>query len=449
MGWLGKLFRRPSIPESFILPGGTSRSSLVPSPDSTKLAYIVVASRGHHVEVNGRSEPTFDAVAGLAFSPDSRAVAYAGCRGGRWFALFGGREYGPYDDIGKTSPLVSPDSAGIAYTARVRNEWFVVRDGERIGGPYEGFSPGGPVFSPDSRKVGYVIKRGQQWAAAVNGDEFPPYPTITQRSWVFSPDSESLAYVAATRLDQQGARWAGEHSVVVNALEQEPWPYDTQGPLGVFPEVYFSPDSQRRAYGVTTSGGFGFVVDGVLQRQYDGLVSGRSDRSEEWALYPGHERAACRREAFTFSPDSRHCAYAMADNRRHKHALVYDGEEMKTHDGILNAPISFSPDSSRIAYGAEDGGAQYVVLDWTPLGRAYGLCLAGNPASFSPDGEHVAYVAMKAPQQYLLCLEFTNWPVPGLPPLGAHIVWEDNQCVHTLVASERQVGVCRYRAGEY
>ena len=52
-----------------------------------------------------------------------------------------------YDDIGKDTPLFSPDSKHLAYIAKKGAKWHVVHD-SRVSEGYDAVSI--PVFSPDS-----------------------------------------------------------------------------------------------------------------------------------------------------------------------------------------------------------------------------------------------------------------------------------------------------------
>jgi hypothetical protein len=441
-----RLFGEALESDGFYLPPEVVKESVTPSPDATRLAYAVRDYRGQHVEVNGRAFADYRAVAGITFSPDSRHIAYAALHGYQWFAAFDEREYGPYDDIGKTSPVINPLSTGVAYTALLGRKWYVFVDGEMVGGPYEGFGAGGVVFSPDAQRIVYVVKRGDRWLAVVDGEEHKAFPTIMQKSQTFSFDSKKVVYVAGIKGAWIGHAFVGEDSVVVNGEIQQPWKHDDTATQkeGLSNEIFFSPDSRRMAYSVVQKGKFFFVIDGIPQKKYDGLVSGWKG-NPQWAHFPDYGKASCRSGSFSFSPDSRHFAYAVADRRRNRHVLVYDGEESGTHQGIANEPIVFSPDSSRLAYTAAAGGGQFLVLDRTPLRAYYGT--ASIPPRFSPDSQHVAYIAMNSPSEYVLVIDTQSWRLQGAPPLGANLVWDNCSTVHVLVADGRKVTVERYPIG--
>jgi hypothetical protein len=134
--------------------------ALLPSADSTRLACIAGNSSGMHVEVNGQvvGNRSYDEVAGLTFSSDSKHVAFA-ARGGRtWIVVFDGQEGPGWDGIGQTSPIIAPDCTSCVYAAIRNGKWHVVF-GETEHGSYEDFGPGGIAVSPDSTRCAYVIKK--------------------------------------------------------------------------------------------------------------------------------------------------------------------------------------------------------------------------------------------------------------------------------------------------
>src|SRR5256885_446446 len=104
--------------DTFTLPVGTVGPTLTPSPDSTRLAYAVQDQQGQYLEVNGislRCSLNCNHVQRITFSPDSRTIAYGTERAGKWLLVHNECEYGQYDDIGISSPVISPDSSHFAY----------------------------------------------------------------------------------------------------------------------------------------------------------------------------------------------------------------------------------------------------------------------------------------------------------------------------------------------
>lgn len=440
--------------ESFEVPRGAKPKSSVPSPDATRVAYVVEDRGSVHIEVSGRRVPgDYDDVRNLTWSPDSHRLACLGRRGSRGFIRFileEGEELGPYDDIGITSPAFSPDSRHIAYAACRGGRWYAMLDGKAVGEACEGFVPGGLLFSPDSRNIAYAIKKETHWAVLVNGEVRGTHLGVIERSLSFSPDSARLAYFALHSRRKEGffrSLFGGGPEVwntglVVNGRWEQLWKHDeTSQRDGVAPDIYFSSDSRRIAYLAKQEGKSFVVVDGTPQRKGDGLVSGWG-ADPSWALFPDHGKVSCKPGSISFSPDSRHVAYALAEGDRH--VLVYDGEVRARHEKMTNAPVLFSPDSRKVAYAAEEGDDQLVVVDDRPGKRYHGI--AGD-RGFSPDSSHFVYFAMYAPKEYACVVDDEEWPLPGGPVLGSRIVWNDDHNLHALIAKDRRVMVVRLQLG--
>ena len=146
-----------------------------------------------------------------------------------------------------------------------------------------------------------------------------------------------------------------------------------------FYHMYFSPNNKHFAYAVAEDKTYFFVVDGEKEKKYD-AVSG-----------------------FTFSSNSQHYAYSASKSKNGY--IIFDGEEQKKYNWV-QSPI-FSPDSKRFAYIAIDtsafgflnkfvvhaaiGGEYFVILDGTEqkkYDRIFNL-------TFSPDSKHFAYTAQQ------------------------------------------------------
>ncbi|MSV27899.1 MAG: hypothetical protein EXQ52_04025 [Bryobacterales bacterium] len=237
----GKFLGRPTkngstSPEEFTLP--YSVAALLPSADSTRLACIAVDSDGMHVEVNGRvvGDESYDEVAGLAFSADSRHIAFAARRGRTWKVVFDGKESSGWAAVGQSGPIIAPDCKSCVYSAMRDGEWYVVF-GETIQGPYEEIGEGGIAVSPDSTRLAYVIRKNGAWLMTADGQVCPSFRGITKASWTFSPDSKRFAYIATIT--------TGELAVVLDQEPQRRWPKGSNA--GMNEEMFFSPDSRRLA----------------------------------------------------------------------------------------------------------------------------------------------------------------------------------------------------------
>lgn len=439
---------------SFNLPSMAVTSSIIASPDSTHIAYVVADPMGVHVGLNGRSFYPYEYIAGgiggqgITFSPDSQRIGYVAGRNGKRFVVCDEVEYRRYDKIGMTSPVFSPDSKRVAYTAaKQRNSWFgkkqsenwfAVVDEQIIGGPYEGFAPGGILFSPDSQKIAYVVKDGENWSVILDGKVHGKYSHTRMRTLTFSPDSTKLGYVALVGGKVNSGR-IGEAIIIVDGLPPKVWPYNEKAETCVSTDIYFSPNSERVAYWVSRNGKSFLVVDGIQHKEYDGdIVSGWNypENHPEAVKLPGYGRMSWKPGNISFSPDSKHFASAVEDSTQC--VLVYDGADRMQHQKITSWPIIFSPDSKRIVYVAEKERTQFVVLDWTLQKSYYGIT---GDRRFSPDSRHLAYFAMEQQNKFSLAIDQETVAIQGGPVHGANIVWDDSDKLHTLVADRRSISV--------
>jgi len=436
--------------ENFRLPDETIRKSLIVSPDSSHLAYAVQTKKGIHLEVNGIKISDFYVnIFGTQFSPDSRKVAFVAVYKNKMFVLCDGIEYGPFDDVGKTSPAFSPDSKYIAYTAKRSNQWFVYINKKKIDGPFEGFAPGGIVFSPNSKRIGYVVKKGDYWFAVDNGNKHNPFLTIIQRSWGFSPDSNKFVYIAGIDGCLKGINWIGKAAVIINGERGKAYKHeDHSSQNGLSNEIYFSPDSQIISYSVVQNGKFFFVINDEKQKEYNGIVSGWQG-DPQFSLHPDFGKASFKGNCIVFSQDSQHYAYAA---RGYRHVLVYDGKEISNHKSIANKPIIFSPDGNYFAYAAEDEEEevagdyppQLLYVNSKPL-KTYASIAAMEPV-FSPNSSHIAYLASSENNNYVLAVDNSEpIVIKGGPVLGSKINWIDLKTIHCMLSLPKNViSIVRY-----
>ena len=85
------------------------------------------------VVIDGQQDKLYDIINGpsLAFSPDSRRVAYLARDGEHWVAIIDGQESKPYDDA--RGLLFSPDSFHAAYVANIDGNAVLMVDGKKAG----------------------------------------------------------------------------------------------------------------------------------------------------------------------------------------------------------------------------------------------------------------------------------------------------------------------------
>jgi len=102
----------------------------------------------------------------------------------------------------------------------------------------------------------------------------------------------------------------------------------------------------------------------------------------------------------TFSPDSRHLAYAACRDELPPRGAAYATPSLTwgiVHDGVMEQTFddvgapAFSPDGRHLAYVAISGGMSFLVMDGVSQA---GVGASGSPTvTFSPDGNLAAYVA--------------------------------------------------------
>jgi WD40-like Beta Propeller Repeat len=318
------------------------------SPDSRRLAYVAYRTVSqqifqylppfripvkHFLVIDGSEGEPFDRVVhgSVVFSPDSRRVAYAAEREGKYLIVVDGQEGRLFDDI--YNPVFSPDGRHVAYVGGKVGSRSAVVDGEIVSAKYPDVGGAtGVVFSPDGQRLAYAVltASGTEFVV-IDGKEDEAFDNVGKLC--FSPDSRRVLYAA----------WrAGKAFAVLDGVPGRA--YDMVG----YPAQPFSPDSRRVAYLAARDGKQVVVVDGQEEGDYEAVP---------WLW---------------FSPDSRRVAYRA--QRGQKEFAVVDGHEGKPYD-LIFAP-TFSPDSRRVAYFAEHAGKTFVVVDGVE-GRAkeYSFCV--------------------------------------------------------------------------
>ncbi len=193
-------------------------------------------------------------------SPDGRHVGYMAQNEGKWTVYLDNAPGKPYDAIGASSLVFSPDSQRLAYAAKRTvdkvDKWLIVVDG--IEGPeHEMVASGPPLFSPDSKHVAYLMMRGKKWIVVLDGKEGNEYDSIGAGTLLFSADSRRAAYLAF-----RGPKWY----MVVDGKESEP--YDGGSAAA------FGPDGKTVAYWAVRNQKWFLVVNGVESKDYDGYIRG-------------------------------------------------------------------------------------------------------------------------------------------------------------------------------
>jgi Tol biopolymer transport system component len=341
--------------------------ALVISPDGTRGAYVKRVNG-----LKGRLQVVIDGNVGQAdyeqvgrnlvtFSPDSRRVAFAAAREGKWHVVLDGVEGEPFDAVAGDSITFSPDGARLAYVADRGDTSLVVLDGA-AGKAYDAVIDGSLTFSADGARLAYVALTGGKEVLVLDGAEGIAYERFGPPR--FSRDGKHVACVATA---------TGSSAVVLDGNEGRALRGDDQ----VHPaSLAFSPDGERLAYVVGPPGRMRAVIDGAEGKAYEQVYDG----------------------SIAFSPEGRRVAYMAkrAGARRGPSAVVViDGNDDKPHDGVVPGTLRFSADGRRVAYLAENVGADGTVRRCAVVDGVAGTAYdwVRDAPVFSPDGRHFAYVA--------------------------------------------------------
>lgn len=252
------------------------------SPDSQKLAFIARKDGKDVVVVRDKDgekqRQPHDWIVCLTFSPNSQKIVYEAGSGQRWggggkqFVVIGdsaGDREGLQYDLIMGPPIVSADSQEVAYEAVDGGKYFVVV-GDRVGKKYDRVRD--IAFLPGKREVVYVGQRDKREFLVVGEQESKPY----ERIWLFalSPDGKKVMVVAQEAVKQITAgSWSFGGAFIVLG-DKEGKRFTTVAPYREPHGPVFSPDSQTFAYVATQLPGRFFVVVGDSEGQdYDGIQS--------------------------------------------------------------------------------------------------------------------------------------------------------------------------------
>lgn len=204
------------------------------SPDSKRVAYVAVDNKKQMLVVDGvESKERYDRIHNMTFSPDSSRLAYIGMhndrdsvrlageiyrlkRGDRMITVLMGELQGKGQCDRVYGLVFSPDSKRLAYAATRDGRYFAAVDGAEQA-EYDQVCV--PIFSPDSRHIVYSAKREDRWFFMVDGVEGPEYDNpienlqIGTLDWrityqvpiIFDPDNPAKFYTTVTR-DQRTLR---------------------------------------------------------------------------------------------------------------------------------------------------------------------------------------------------------------------------------------------------
>jgi hypothetical protein len=313
------------------------------SPDRAR-DLRVVEHRGQYIVLDGQRGRTYDGIGigALAFSADSRHLAYAARRGSHWRVVIDGREGPPFDGI--ASVFYSADSAHVAYAALRGRSWHVVVDGKT-----------GPAFDAllgDSLQFGgarfaYVATRATAYHAVVDGVVGPRFDGIA--GLTFSAAGAHVGYLGR-RGNQAFAVIDGVTSAGYTAIDS-----------------FAIAGNGRSGYIALDRGGWHAVVDGTA----------------------GPARDLVR--TIAFSSDGAHVAY-VARREQGDTNVVVDGVEGASYTGVRPATLVFPHGNGQPSFVAQRDFRFFVVRDGVE-GPVFDDV---RMPVHSADGAHWAYVGRLA-----------------------------------------------------
>jgi hypothetical protein len=408
------------------LPPADQKCWHVVSPDARRVAYSLHREGKQVVYLDGAGGNEYGDVEFMFFTQDSKhLVCLAKRLDGKVCYIIDGRESRAYQSLGGSYHYDSASGRLLLTAKRLEDgqDLVVMGDTEFVEGLWEGPA----IFSPDGKRVALARAGGKPPALTPEGraaglqidDVFPGYAlnACCDNFCRFSPDSKRLACVQSgpqgPYVAVDGVAGKNYESIEppqfspdskhcwYTAVRDKQWHLVLDGreiaarPLPLassrisWEGISYSPDGRRMARFDMEGDKQRLVVDGVAGPLYD------------WIDHP------------TFSPDSRHLAYAAC--KKEGDFIVVDGHE---HKGRMPGPDSslvFSPDSKHLAYlglppratpspadGAADTstgifGDKPVRLDWFVVvdgirGKSYECALS---VDFTPDSRHVIAQAMR------------------------------------------------------
>jgi len=325
------------------------------SPDSKHLAYAASdlpadpRTAGRFIVYDGRKGPVSEmggATHYPVFSPDSKHVAYTALRGPFEHVICDDKQIGPYGDV-NFRLVFAPNSRRLAFAATRQGKWGVECDGvKRV----ECDEMGEIVFSPDSRRVAYQARVGKDWTVICEGTKPQPFTAVGKP--VFSSDSRRVAYAGNRGGHVGSSHFAGDPGADLDGGEDfVVWDGRVYGPHVKTATPLLSPDGTHMIYFARDDTGSAFICEGIRTPAFAFPLT----RYSAWG---------------TFSPDSRHLAYLIRHPLTDTQAMVIDGLEGPPHLEVL-IPKKWDAAPGGLRYVAvEKDRAWLVEVDW-PAGRTW------------------------------------------------------------------------------
>lgn len=373
------------------------------SPDGRRLAYAAV-SGDTVVVIDGEASDPFETMGptGIVFSPDGKRVAYSTKTEEGNFVVLDGKRLGPYWGLGSSGIDFSPNGARVAFVAARDGKYFVVLDGEEQTA-YQGIGAQGIEFSADGRRYAYDVLHEGRRGVVVDGELGPLHDGIGSEGFVLSEDGSTCAYAA---LD--GKEW----SVVVNG--------EKGASFSMVSDLRVGPNGERVAYRAFPSDTeVTVVVDGERSAGYEALgpsspVLGPDGRrvaysavrdGKQFVVVDGKEGPSFepgRQIAPVFSDDAKHVAY-IGRGADTAHVVYLDHELVAEYPFIIKKTLRFAPGSDKLFFIAKRDEKFFSVLGgeeskgYANVGRGTDLC--------SPDGARAAFLVHRQDKEEFVVVD--------------------------------------------
>lgn len=333
--------------------------------DGGRVIYFARDGNRHFIVVDGQEGPAFDRTGfGPAVSEDGRHVAYVGFRGDQAYVVADTTVHGPYPQIDLL--LFPPGSADPAYVATWPDSTRIFIGYRPVPVPYPLVKA--PLIDAEGHLRCYWTSDGTR--SLIAGDYpsdapgMPDYhsvstPWLTEDGhhyvyeMVFDPDFRSKAFVVDGKL------------------------LDTVECPGNY-KIQFSPDGRQMAtYCYSRDPVHCAMRLGAEQTLYDAYwvdLIQYSDDGAHWVtrVIPEHGKPFLLRDgveipvesiygAPVISPDGRHVAYTVRNNKGNKEYLVVDDTSFKTYTSVSDRELAFNPDGSLTGYPRHEFSRLYRV----------------------------------------------------------------------------------------
>ena len=280
-----------------------------------RVGYSAIDATGSYAFVGRAAGRRYDTVGDIRMG-STGLLGYEGGRAGKFYAVIGAREEGPYDRV----MYFAFAGEHYAYDARIGERWFVVVDGKR--GQDFPWVAGEPVFSSDGTHVAYVAspKEDDHNPALLvrDGRAGTTWDDIAFPTW--SHDGAHLAYSA------RGAD--RKYRVVVDGVPGEP--FDSVGGVEFGADGTVHYEAQRSPRWC--------VVSGTLPACY-------ADVGEPNMIAGAH--------AYNFILDRTGAHLAFRAQVEHAWTMVIDGKPEAAADEV--GQPAFSADGTTISWGERRG----------------------------------------------------------------------------------------------